>query len=221
MPAYPWIAFMGWMIVLIALLIGIFALAPAQQAFFADSKAVREAAGAGSTFVNANVKAHVIEAWVPQFKFLGLGMGLMAIVMALGTIAIQLRKMGAMITGHMKAEYRPMMPSVPRAVRVFQLSTLMGVMVLAAALVIGLLLISPVANYWTHSIASELNTAIEGSALLNKLGLVGTFAFWLNPLRMMGMAFLFTSISIALTVIIATLRKQAGMLVNFYQQATQ
>jgi hypothetical protein len=36
---------------------------------------------------------------------------------------------------------------------------------------------------------------------------------------MVGMAFLFTGIAIALTVIIGTLRMQTAMLVNFYQRA--
>jgi len=35
-----------------------------------------------------------------------------------------------------------------------------------------------------------------------------------------GMALLFTAITLALTVIIGTLRMQAGVLVNFYQRAS-
>jgi hypothetical protein len=37
---------------------------------------------------------------------------------------------------------------------------------------------------------------------------------------MVGMAFLFTAITLALTVIIGTLRLQAGRLLKFYQQAS-
>ena len=68
MPLYPWIAIMGWGFVLVSLLIGIFSLAPAVSTFFSDSKAVREAAEAGSAFVSANVTAHVIESWVPSVQ---------------------------------------------------------------------------------------------------------------------------------------------------------
>ncbi len=57
-------------------------------------------------------------------------------------------------------------------------------------------------------------------ALLSQLGTVSSFAKWLNPLRMVGMAFLFTSITLALMVIIGTLRLQAGLLVDFYQKAS-
>ena len=222
MPMFPMIAVMGWMLVLIYLLIGAFALSPAQATFFSDAKAVREGASAGSAFVQANVASHVIEAWVPQFKFLGLGLGLLAIMMALGTIAKRLRRMGQVISNHMPVELRPATPPIPGRVRVFQLSAMMGVMILLAALIIGIALAAGVVPaYWNHSIASELNPAEPGSALLGQLGIVSSYAAWLDPLRMVGMAFLFTGITIALTVIIGALRLQANILVNFYQQASR
>src|SRR3990172_225709 len=126
MPRYPMIAVAGWMIVLLSFLIGATALSSAQAAFYSDAKAVREAAAAGSAFVQANVTAHVIETWVPQFKFVGLGLGLMAISMALGSIAKALRRMGQVLASHIPAELRLAMPPVPRRARIFQLSTLMG-----------------------------------------------------------------------------------------------
>ncbi len=221
MPLYPWIAIMGWGFVLVSLLIGIFSLSPAVSTFFSDSKAVREAAEAGSALVNANVTAHVIESWLPQFKFLGLGLGLMAIAMALGTISKRLRDMGWVITGHIREDLRPKMPPIPRRVRYFQLSTLMGVMILMVVLIIGIVLaVTVVPDYWSHSIANELNPAQPGSALLQQLETVSSFARWLNPLRITGMAFLFTAITVALTVIIGALRGQAELLIGFFNRAT-
>lgn len=222
MPMFPGIAVMGWVMVLIAFLIGLLVLSPAQATFFSDAKAVREGAAAGSAFVSANVTAHVTEAWVPQFKFFGLGVGLLAITMALGTIAKRLRRMGQVITSHMPDDLRPTMPPPPKVVRVFQLSAMMGIMILLAVLIIGIVLATGVVPaYWNHSIANELNPAEPGSTLLAQLAVVSSFANWLNPLRMVGMAFLFTAITLALTVIIGTLRLQAGMLVKFYQQASR
>ena len=220
MPRFQTIAVAGWMMVLVAFLIGVTALTSAQAAFYADAKAVREGAAANSTFVQANVASHVIETWLPQFKFLGLGLGLMAITMALGSIAKRLRRMGQVISSHLPADLRPAMPPIPLRVRVFQLSTLMGVMILLAALVIGIVLAAgAVPAYYNHSIANELNPAQPGSDLLAQLGLVSSFADWLNPLRMVGMAFLFTAITIALTVIIGTLRTQAEVLMRFGAEA--
>ena len=221
MPLYPWIAIMGWGFVLVSLLIGIFSLSPAVSTFFSDSKAVREAAEAGSALVNANVTAHVIESWLPQFKFVGLGLGLLAITMALGTIAKRLRGMGWVITGHIREDLRPKMPAIPRRVRYFQFSALMGVMILVAALIVGIVLgVTVVPDYWSHSIATQLNPAQPGSALLQQLETVSSFAKWLNPLRLTGMAFLFTAITIALTVIIGTLKGQAELLIGFFNRAT-
>jgi hypothetical protein len=221
MPLYPWIAIMGWGFVLVSLLIGIFSLSPAVSTFFSDSKAVREAAEAGSAFVNANVTAHVIESWVPQLKFVGLGLGLLAITMALGTIAKRLRDMGWVITGHIREDLRPKMPSIPRRVRYFQFSALMGVMILVAVLIVGIVLgVTVVPDYWSHSIATELNPAQPGSALLQQLETVSSFAKWLNPLRLTGMAFLFTGITIVLTVIIGSLKSQAELLIGFFNRAT-
>jgi len=221
MPAYPVIAIMGWAIVLIAFLIGVLVLSPAQSAFFADAKAVRETAAVGSAFVEANIARHVVEAWVPGFKFFGLGLGLMGITMALGVIAKRLRRMGEVITSHFPDDFPAPIPPIPTRVRVFQLSTVMGVMVLLAAAIIGIVLATGlVPDYFNHSIASELNPAGPGSALLDQLGTIISFGIWLAPLRMIGMAFLFTAITIALTVIIDALVTQARTLSRFYAQAS-
>ncbi len=221
MPSFPYIAIMGWMLVLIAFLVGIFVLSPAQTAFLADAKAVREGAAVGSSFVNANVTLHTFEAWVPQLKFLGLGLGLMAIVMALGLITMNLRHMGMVILNHIPAADRPTLPGRPLRVRAFQISVVMGIMLLMVVLLIGAALaVTVVGPYWNHSIATELNAVQPGSALLNQLAVANSFKFWLNSLRMIGMALLFTAITLALTVITGTLRLQANILIGFYNKAT-
>jgi Fe2+ transport system protein FeoA len=201
MPWYPWISVMGWMIVLISFLVGLFVLSPAVQAFFSDAKVVREAAGAGSAFVVANVAAHVVETWVP--------------------IAKRLREMGFVIVNNITVSLRPALPSIPKRVRAFQLIALMGVMVLMIALIVGIVLaLTVVPSYWNNSIANDLNPAQPGSALLGQLSIIASYTFWLNPLRMIGMAFLFSGITVALTVILNTLRVQSKSLVGFYEKVT-
>ena len=220
MPMYPAIAVMGWMFVLIAFLVGLYVLSPAQTAFFSDAKAVREGATIGSVFVNANLSSHALEAWLPQFKFFGLGLGLLAIVMALGTIAKRLRNMGQVIFTQLPENMRPALPPPPKQVKVFQLSALMGIMVLLVVLIIGIVLaVGVVSGYWNNSIANELNPAQPGSTLLSQLSVVSSYFYWLNPLRMIGMASLFTAISVALYVIIGTLRTQTRLLTGLVQKA--
>jgi len=204
---------MGFMIVILSLAIGYFNSQTA-AAYFAQSKVVRE-----TTLMSQRASIEAIGLWLPYLKFLGLG--LLAIVMALGIIAKNLRAMGLTILGHIPADKRPTMPEQPRTVRVFQLSALMGVMILMLALVIGIVLaVTVVPSYWNHSIANELNPAQVGSALLAQASTAKSFALWLNPLRLVGMGALFTAITLALMVIIGSLRLQANMLIKFYNEAT-
>jgi hypothetical protein len=128
--------------------------------------------------------------------------------------------MGLVIFSQLPEKMRPALPPPPRRVRVFQLSALMGIMVLLIVLIIGIILAAGVVSgYWNNSIADTLNLAQPGSALLSQLSVVSSYAFWLNPLRMIGMAFLFTAITVALTVIIGTLRMQTKMLSGLIQKA--
>jgi len=220
MPAFPLIALMAFGIVVISFLVGLLVLVPAQADFFADTKAIREGAIAGSTFVEANVTRHVVEAWLPSFKFLGLGLGLLAINMALGLIAKRLRIMGKVVVAHMPADLAPSIPPIPKAIRLMQLSAMMGLMILVVSLVVGIVLATgTVPDYFDHSIAEELNLADPGSTLLDQLATLTSYNAWLAPLRMVGMSFLFTGILIALMVIIQTLRAQSQLLVAYAERA--
>ena len=87
-------------------------------------------------------------------------------------------------------------------------------------LIVGIILaVGVVSGYWNNSIVNDLNPAQPGSALLAQLSVISSYAFWLNPLRMIGIAFLFTAITVALTVIIGTLRIQTKMLGDMVHKA--
>lgn len=67
----------------------------------------------------------------------------------------------------------------------------MGIMILMAALIIGLVLATGVvAGCWNNSIAEVLNPAEFGSRLLSQLAIISSFNFWSDRMRMLGMAFL-------------------------------
>ena len=74
---------------------------------------------------------------------------------------------------------------------------------------------STVTAYWTNSIAATLNPAQAGSVELNQLGLIQGVKPWLAALRYLGMALLFSGITVAVTVIIRTLQHQEKSLRNF------
>ena len=79
----------------------------------------------------------------------------------------------------------------------------------------------PPRNHCPNSIADTLNPAGPGSVALAQLATLTSLGAWLTPFRFVGMAFLFFGITIALTVIIGTLRMQAGLLINFYNEAVK
>lgn len=219
MPMYPMIAMVAFLMVLITVIVGYLQLAPAELDFFADAKSVRETADVGTSFVNGNLNRHVIETWVPGFKLLGLGLGLMAINMALGVIAKRLRLMGKVVNAHMPENLRPAVPKIPKSVKTMQMMAMMGVMLLVIAFIVNLVMVGVAGSYWNNSIAETLNPAAPGSELLTQLGTLSSYNAWLAPLRIVSMGMLFTGILIALSVIIYNLRVQSELLVEFARKS--
>ena len=112
MRRYQMFVWMGFIIVLIAFLLSLLA-ANANAMFFSADKATREAAGSGTGLVAANVLCHSVPTWVPSFKFLGLGIMLGAITMALGTIIQTLRALGKDLIAKLPADLNPGVPAKP------------------------------------------------------------------------------------------------------------
>jgi hypothetical protein len=88
-------------------------------------------------------------------------------------------------------------------------------MLLIIGLVWSLLLNGTVTSYWAHSIATELNPAEAGSALLSQLGTITATLPWLEALRVSGMAFILTAITLAVSVVVRTLQHQERALRTF------
>ena len=217
MKRYQMFAWLGFVIVLIAFVFSLQA-ANANAVFFSAEKASREAAGSGSALVAANIIRNSIPTWVPALKFMGLGLMLGAITMALGLIATTLRNLGGDVMAKWPKDLNLGLPAKPRAAKMFPMIMMMGWMLLIIGLIAAFWLNGTVASYWNHSIATELNPGQAGSTLLRQLGLIkGTLPI-LAALRFGGMAFLFTGITIALSVIIRTLQHQENSLRTFVHQ---
>jgi hypothetical protein len=214
MKRYKMFAAMGFIIVAIAFIIS-FAAADANATFFSVDKATREAAAPGTNIVAANVLRQVIPHWVPALKFVGLGLLLGAITMALGLIATTLRELGIDVMSAWPKELNPGAPEKPRSAKMFPMLMMMGWMVLLIGLIWALATNGTVTAYWTNSIAATLNPAQAGSVELNQLGLIQGVKPWLAALRYLGMALLFSGITVALTIIIRTLQHQEKSLRNF------
>lgn len=209
-----WIPFtvMGMMIVVISFLIGLFSLTPTVSDYFDNAKDVREAAAAGSDIAGDKASIESTKAWLPGFKFLGLGMMLGGITFLLATIIGNLRVAGGNIQRALGAT--PQVLKKPLTGQLFPMLMMMGMMILIATFIVSIWLATQANDYWDHSIATELNTAAAGSGLLDDLSTIEATRAWLTPLKFVGMALMFTGIVLALATIVQVLRFQARRMVE-------
>ena len=203
---------MGVMIVGIAFLIGLFSLTPTISDYFDNSKVDREAAVAGSDIVDDRTSIESTKAWLPGFKFLGLGLMLGGITFLLATIIGNLRVAGGNIQRALGAT--PQVLKKPMTGHLFPMLMMMGMMILVFTFGASIWLAVQANDYWDHSIATELSTAAAGSSLLDDLSTIQATAAWLTPLKFVGMALLFSGIALALATIVQVLRFQARRLVE-------
>ena len=209
-----WVPFtvMGVMIVGIAFLIGLFSLTPTISDYFDFSKADREAAVAGSDMVDDRTSIEATKAWLPGFKFLGLGLMLGGITFLLAVIIGNLRVAGGNIQRALGAA--PQVLKKPLTGHLFPILMMMGLMILMFTFGASIWLAVQANDYWDHSIATELNTAAAGSSLLDDLSTLQSTGAWLTPLKFVGMAFMFSGIALALATIVQVLRFQARRMVE-------
>ena len=106
-PKFPILIWMGFMMVALAFVIGFFNSQTA-VAYFSESKAIRE-----TTLLAERAAIQSTNLWLPYFKFLGLGMVLGGIVMALRVILDNLMQAGGKVLANLPADKRPAMPQAP------------------------------------------------------------------------------------------------------------
>lgn len=209
MASKMWIPFiaMGFMIVVISFGVGLVNSSTAAD-YYTASKVVREAAERGSDLATQKAFIESTKAWMPTFKFLGIGMLLGGVTFLLATILGALRVGGGRVQEALGVEVNLIKP--PITAKLFPMVMMMGTMLLMAALVIGIVLATRTNDYWNHSIASQLNPST--GALLADLGAINAVKLWLEPLKFVGMALLLTGIGLALATIVRVLRWQANRL---------
>lgn len=197
---------MGLAIVIAASLIGLWNSGVVAQ-YFSNPKAVREAAAAGSAIVGQKVVIESVFAWLPGFKFFGMGLLFSGITFVLANIINALRAAGGGLQKALGFEVRAM--AKPLTAKLFPPLMMMGLMILIATFAIGLWLAGLSASYWNHSIATELDAAQVGSPLLAQLATIQSVKAWLEPVKFVAIALLLTGISLALATIRKILQFQA------------
>ena len=211
----PWII-MGLMIVGITFIIGLMVSSTAAD-YYANSKEAREAAVAGSDIVKDRGLIEVTRAWLPGFKFLGLGMMLGGITFLLSTILGNLHVQGGRVQQSLGVPV--MFPKPPATAMLFRMLMMMGMMVLVVNFILDIWVATIAADYWNHSIATELNPASAGSDILRDLGLMNALNAWHEPLKFVGMAVLFSGIALALVTIVKTLQAQTKRMTEIVASA--
>jgi len=214
MVRYRWVAYLGLGLAMTSFLATLFG-ARARATYLAADKVTRETAAAGSSLIDANARAESISAWTPAIAFLGLGLLLVAIVMALGLIHNNLRESGAVVMARWPSRLNFGVPSESLVAWLFPLTALIGLLALLAASVWAFSLIPSVTSYWNHSITYELEPAKPGSVLLDQLGRIQGTLYWIALLRFLGLGLLFASIAMALVLVIRTLQFQEVALLVF------
>lgn len=202
---YPLMILMGFMIVVIALIIGV---ANSQTAgfYFGQSKLVRE-----TTLMPQRAALESTGLWLPYFKFLGIGLLLGGIVMALRVIIDGLKAAVAGVLANLPAEKRPPMPVPPWFAPLMPAVMMLGLAILLFALIVSVGLAATARQVFAHPLP-EIDAAGAGSGLLAQLQTIQTASAWLVPLKFLGVATEFLAIVTGLATILFVLGAQTELL---------
>jgi hypothetical protein len=194
---------LGFMMIVLSLIIGAINAGNA-TAYYAVDKATRETS-AQWVPVRAAVESTVI--WLPYFKFLGLGMILAGITMALGLIATRLRVLGTEVMGSLPQTARQPVPGKPRSATYMRLLMMSGLMVIIIGLVVAIGTAATAGAVFSNPIP-VIDATPTGSALLQDLARIHANEAWLEAFKFVGVALLFLSIVSGLSTVLFSLRSQ-------------
>ena len=200
---YPMLIALGFMIVAVALVVGA-ANAQTAEFYFGQSKLVRE-----TTLMPQRAALESTGLWLPYFKFLGIGLLLGGIVMALRVIIDNLKAVGAEVLSSLPEDGE--LPAPPWFAALMPALMMLGLVILIVALVIALGLAGTARQVFAHPLP-EIDAAGAGSALLAQLQTIQASSAWLVPLKFLGVATEFLAIVTGLATILFALGAQTDLL---------
>lgn len=202
---YPLLILMGFMMVVIAFIVGYFNSQTA-AAYFAQAKSVRE-----TTLLAERASFESVGLWLPYFKFLGLGMILGGIVMALRVIIENLQDAGKQVLANLPEGKRPGFPKPPWYGPLMPMVMMLGEVIFIVALIVSLGLATSADALFANPIP-DIDAAAAGSALLADLQAIKAASAWLVPLKFFGVATEFLAIAMGLATIIYILTSQTELI---------
>lgn len=202
---YPLLIAMGFMMVAIAFVVGYFNSQVAAQ-YFSQAKAVRE-----TTLLAERASLESTGLWLPYFKFLGIGLILGGIVMALRVIIERLQEAGQEVLTNLPEQVRPAPPSPPWYGLWMPVVMMMGELIFIVAFIAGIDLAATARSLYANPI-SDIDAAGVGSALLGQLETIRATSAWLVPFKFLGVATQFLAITMGLSTIVYILNSQTRLL---------
>lgn len=202
---YPLLIAMGFMIVVIAFIVGYFN-AQTAAAYYAASKTVRE-----TTLMAQRAAIESTGLWLPYFKFLGLGLLLGGIVMALRVIIDNLKAAGEEVLANLPPDKRPATPRPPAYANLAPLLMMVGEVIFVVALIVGVRLAGIARTVFANPVP-QIDAAGPGSPLLAGLQTIHATSAWLVPLKFLGIATEFLAIVVGLATIVYLLSAQTELL---------
>ena len=204
---YPLLIAMGFMMVVIAFGVG-YANSQTTAEYFSQPKILRE-----TTLLAERAAIESTDLWLPYFKFLGIGLILGGIVMALRIIIDRLRDAGAEVIDNLPADLRPALPSPPWYGLMMPMVMMLGLLVFIVALIVGLGLAADARALFANPLPT-IDAAGAGTALLATLEGIKATSAWLVPFKFFGVATEFLAIAMGLGTIIYILSQQTDVIAD-------
>lgn len=202
---YPVLLGMGFMVVVAAFVVGYFNSQTA-AAYFAVPKEIRE-----TSMMAQRASMEATGLWLPYFKFLGLGLILGGIVMALRVIIDRLKAVGVDVLNQLPAGLRPEVPSAPSYGLLMPVVMVFGQIVFVTALGVGIWVARLATQVFSNPVPT-IDAAGPGSTLLVQIQTIHAVQAWLVPLKFFGIATEFLAIAMGLGTIVFLLDAQTDLL---------
>ena len=202
---FPMMILMGFMIVVIALIIG-YVNSQNAAVYFAESKAVRE-----TTLLAERASIESIGLWLPYFKFLGIGLILGGIVMALRVIIDNLKAAGVQVLSNIPEGQRPALPKPPFFGPLMPMVMMLGEAIFIVAFIVSLGLAADARAVFANTLPT-IDAAGAGSVLLAQVQNIHATASWLIPFKFIAIATEFLAITMGLGTIIFILGSQTELI---------
>ncbi|MDQ7024687.1 MAG: Crp/Fnr family transcriptional regulator [Anaerolineae bacterium] len=199
---YPMLIMVGVLIVIISFFVG-FNNSQAAAEYFAVDKITRE-----TTLMDQRAAIASVDAWLPFFKFFGLGLILGGIVMALRVIIDELRQVGKTV---LPTKLHSSLPTPPWYGLMMPMVMMLGMVIFIIAIVVGFQNASLASDIFSNP-APVIDSAGADSVLLGQVQQLHTIKSWLIPFKFFGIATMFLSITMGLGTIVFILTEQTRIL---------